>query len=89
MDNIECIDHQKSPVICFDKHLGAFILPYSENYRVARCEENVYIISKQFATHHKYAKTIDLWKAYWYAFKRAKKHILNILYFELKKRNAF
>jgi hypothetical protein len=76
-----------SSVLKYDKEHMIFLLPYSEKYRVARVNENVFIIYGQIATHHKIAKTVDIYKAYWYAFKRSNKHILRILYEELKKRS--
>jgi hypothetical protein len=79
-----------SPACCrFDKQLMMFILPYTNNYRLARSENDIYIIHDQIATHHTIAKRKDLWKAYWFAFQRSKTHILQILYNELKKRNEY
>ncbi len=75
-----------SSILRYDKERMLFLLPYSEKYRVARVDENVFIIYGQIAFHHTIAKTVDIYKAYWYSFKRSNKHILNILYEELKRR---
>jgi hypothetical protein len=96
MDNQECFDNADFPIESFkssctkfDKKLMILMLPYTKKYQVLRFENSVYFIQNQIATHHTIAKKIDLWKAYWFAFKRSKKRILNILYDELKKRNDF